>query len=116
MAATPVILDFGPFTLDAELFDHPASRALVPHLPVTVSLTQWGGELYGPLPVDPGSHNPVPEIPPGGLAYSQNGRYFCVFFGQTPAWDVDYIGQIAGDSWKQLLKAKGLRQLEIKAA
>ena len=45
-----------------------------------------------------------PQIPPGGLAYSLQGSYLCVFFGQTPAWPVDYFGQI-DEGWDVLRNA-----------
>ncbi|MFC1862725.1 cyclophilin-like family protein [Thermodesulfobacteriota bacterium] len=38
-----------------------------------------------------GEDNPVPDIPPGGIAYTNNGNFLCIFFGQTPAWSVEYI-------------------------
>lgn len=114
MISRPVTLDFGSLKLEADLFDHPVARALMPHLPVTINLTQWGGELYGPLPADLGIHHPVSDIPPGGIAYSQSGAYLCVFFGQTPAWPVDYIGRISGEGWKHLVTAKNLDRLEIR--
>lgn len=116
MSTTPVILEFGSLALNADLFDHPIARALLAHLPVSVPLTRWGDELYGPLSVDLGSHNPVPDIPPGGIAYSQNGSYLCVFFGQRPAWPVDYIGQISGDSWKSLEKQSNHTQVILRRA
>jgi hypothetical protein len=56
-------LDFGNFSLEAELFD---------------------------------------SILPGGIAYSSTGNYLCIFFGQDPAWPVEYIGKIEDDQWKIL--------------
>lgn len=45
----------------------------------------------------------------GGLAYSAQGNYLCVFFGQAPAWPVDYFAQIEvgyealnGGNWRDL--------------
>ena len=114
MVKTSIILDFGSFELQADLFDHPIAHALLPLLPVSIPLTRWGGELYGPLPEDLGRHDPVPEIPPGGIAYSQTGSYLCVFFGQTPAWAVDYIGCIPGKHWQQLLTCDHVKHLTIK--
>ena len=98
-------LDFGAFTADAILFDTPVGRSVWNALPVTVSLTGWGAELYGPIPGDHGESRPVPKIPSGGIAYSRTGSYLCLFFGQDPAWPVDHIGQIDGDQWKALLGA-----------
>ena len=63
--------------------------------------------------MDLGSDNPVPEIPEGGLAYTNNVNYFCVFFGQQPAWVVEYIGQIEGEYWKKLLTLQDYSKLKI---
>ena len=58
----------------------------------------------GELRLDLPSTRRQPQIPPGGLAYSLQGSYLCVFFGQTPAWPVDYIGQI-DEGWDVLRNA-----------
>ncbi len=96
-------LDFGDFSCTAELFDSAVAKAFVKNLPYTIPLTQWGNEVYGPINVDLGEESPVPEIPPGGIAYTRQGNYVCVFYGQRPAWDVEYIGTIEGDEWKKLI-------------
>ncbi|MBT4266610.1 MAG: hypothetical protein HOD85_20620 [Deltaproteobacteria bacterium] len=98
-----IILDFGPFTLDAELFNSTIASNFAKSLPYTINLEKWGNEVYGSVGMDLSEENPIPTIPSGGLAYSKTGSYLCIFFGQTPAWPVEYIGQISGDSWKKLL-------------
>lgn len=35
---------------------------------------------------------------------TNNGNYFCIFCGQSPAWPVEYIGQVKGESWKKLIE------------
>jgi len=98
-----IILDFGSLELRAELFDLPVCGALVKILPATVELTAWGGELYGTIPISRDEKGKlVPSIPPGGIAYSHRGSYLCIFFGQTPAWPVEHIGNILGNAWKKL--------------
>jgi hypothetical protein len=97
-----IILDFGSMSLVAELFDSSVAAGFYENLPYSVSLEKWGDELYGPIGIDLGEENPVPDIPPGGIAYTNNGNFVCVFFGQTPAWPVEYIGQVKDDSWKKL--------------
>lgn len=98
-------LDFGTFTLQAALFDTRVAGALAAALPRTVPLTYWGDEAYGPLGLDLGTEAPRPEIPPGGIAYTNQGHYLCLFFGQTPAWPVEYVGQIDGETWRALAAA-----------
>lgn len=95
-------LDFGSFVLEAELFDTTVAQKFAQYLPYTVSLTQWGNELYGPIGRDLGEENPVEDIPEGGIAYTRQGNYVCVFFGQRPAWAVEYIGRILGNQWEKL--------------
>ncbi len=63
----------------------------------------WGNEFYGSIGKDLGEENPVPDIPLGGIAYTNQGNYVCFFFGQRPAWAVEYIGQILDDQWEKLV-------------
>jgi hypothetical protein len=91
-----------PVIMKARIFDTPTGKAFLASLPhKSISLTTWGGEVYGPCVPLP-EHKPQPRIPPGGIAFSQQGNYLCVFYGQNPAWPVDYIGQI--DDWEGLQK------------
>ena len=95
-------LDFGSFVLEAELFDTGVAKRFADHVPYDVFLMQWGNELYGSVGIDLGEERPVPEIPAGGIAYTNQGNYVCIFFGQRPAWEVEYIGRIVGDQWRTL--------------
>ena len=95
-------LDFGNFSCKAELFDTRVARKFAEKLPYSVVLTQWGDELYGEINVDLGIEKPVNKIPSGGIAYTNKGHLVCIFFGQIPAWPVEYIGQIIEDGWKRL--------------
>ncbi|MBD3393587.1 MAG: hypothetical protein GF418_15745, partial [Chitinivibrionales bacterium] len=65
-----VLLEFGTFSLPARLFDTRIANAFFERLPVVVDLIGWGEELYGSIGEDLGSLDPVPHIPPGGLAYT----------------------------------------------
>lgn len=109
-----IILDFGLFTLDAALFNSRTASNVAKSLPCTVSLEKWGNEVYGAIGIDLCEENPVSTIPPGGIAYSKTGGYVCIFFGQTPAWPVEYIGQISGDSWKKLLEIDSYSTVTIR--
>lgn len=99
----PITLDFGDFSLPAELFDNPVAERLRGVLPCTIDLTWWGAKAYGPVGHDLGGHAPQAVIPAGGIAYTNRGTYLCLFFGQTPAWPVEHVGQICGDAWQRVL-------------
>ena len=114
MTENKIDLDFGPFVLEAQLFDTALAKRFADQLPYDVSLMQWGNELYGSIGIDLGEESPVPDIPAGGIAYTNNGNYLCVFFGQTPAWPVEYIGQIVGNQWKQLVENPSHKSLTLK--
>ena len=93
-----IVLEFesfdDSFEMKAELFDTPVADSLYASLPQKISLTHWGQEMYGSVSGTHGGYRPVPVIPRGGLAYTDQGSYFCVFYGQSPAWPVEYVGQI----------------------
>lgn len=91
--------DFG--TIEAELNDTPIAEVLYGMLPLSINLITWGDEAYGSIGKDLGEDTPVPEIPGGGIAYTNNGNYLCFFYGQRPAWAVEYVGQMSGD-WVML--------------
>ncbi len=97
-------LNFGNYTLDAELYDTPIAEAFFRHLPLEIDLTQWGNELYGGIGADLGEQAPTASIAEGGLAYTNRGHLLCIFFGQAPAWPVESIGQIKDDQWQKLLE------------
>lgn len=81
-----VILDIGASTLQLELGDGLAARQLAAALPLEITLSRWGDEYYGSLPVSISSgqkRRDVFEI--GEVAYWPPGNALCVFFGPTPA-------------------------------
>ncbi len=106
-------LDFNSFILNAELFNTKIAEAFYSNLPYDIDLTLWGNEAYGSIGINLGEENPVPEIPAGGLAYTNQGNYFCIFFGQKPAWDVEYIGKIEGDGWKKLIENSSINKVKV---
>lgn len=97
-------LDFGTRVLNAELFDTVIAKKFAEKLPYRINLTSWGNECYGSIEIDLGEEKPVSDIPPGGIAYTNNGNYLCIFFGQKPAWAVEYIGRIVDDQWQWLVE------------
>ena len=96
-----------------ELFNHPIALKILQILPLTIDLTCWGNEAYGEIPLNTPSVSPQSTIPPGGIAFSEKGSYLCLFYGQTPAWPVDYIGRFEGESWKSLINGN-FKKLIIK--
>ena len=74
------------------------------NLPCGVALTGWGNELYGAMGLDLGEENPVEKEPEGAIADTNRGNLVCVFFGEKPAWPVEYIGQIKEGQWQKLLE------------
>ncbi len=108
-------MDFGDITLWGRIGDDPVGRKFIDCLPRSVDLTRWGQELYGPLGLDLGEHQPVPDVPSGGIAYSRRGGYLCLFFGQTPAWPVDIIGRME-EGWKDLDERGDLSRVTISRA
>ncbi|MFH0975032.1 MAG: cyclophilin-like fold protein [Spirochaetota bacterium] len=98
-----IILDFGSIVLEAELFNTSVADSFAGKLPYRINLEKWGNELYGSIGIDLGEEKPVPDIPSGGIAYTNRGNYFCIFFGQRPAWQVEHIGQINNNGWEKLV-------------
>lgn len=96
-------LTFDTMTLNATLNDSPVAKKLYEELPRTIDLITWGDEAYGSLGVDLGAHDPVPKIPGGGIAFTNNGNYLCFFYGQRPAWAVEYIGNMDNE-WTTLIE------------
>lgn len=115
MIIKQITLDFGSFVLDAVLFDTETARRFAKHLPYRVKLVQWGNELYGSIGRDLGEENPVENIEPGGIAYTRQGNYVCIFFGQKPAWAVEHIGNIEKEQWQKLLDARNIDSVNIQA-
>jgi len=109
-----VSLEFKEFSLTAAIFENKIGDSFLKNAPYELSLISWGNEVYGSIGIDLGVESPQPTIKEGGLAYTNQGNYLCIFFGQTPAWPVEYIGQITGDEWKRLLDANtNLTQVKI---
>jgi uncharacterized protein len=87
-------------------------------LPLKVSLSTWGDELYGTIPVDIEAENPKEEFEIGDIAYWLQGSGFCILYGRTPASTSDKprlispgnpLAKIEGD----VSIFKGLKGLEL---
>lgn len=95
-------LTFDTLSIEATLNDSPIAKKLYEELPKSLDLITWGDEAYGSLGINLGTHDPVPEIPGGGIAFTNNGNYLCFFYGQRPAWAVEYIGDMTS-GWTNLI-------------
>ena len=97
--------------LRARVFDTSLGKAFLASAPHEIHrLSSYGAEVYGPLRLALPSISVQPRIPSGGVAYSESGNYLCIFYGQVPAWPVDYIAQIdegweslQGGNWRDLI-------------
>ncbi len=114
--ARAISLDFddGALRLTAELFETRTADGILAVLPREMELTAWGDEVYGRLGANLPDESPQGNIEPGGLAYTNQGDYLCVFFGQQPAWPVEYVGRISGDEWRKL-RGTSPRRLRVAA-
>lgn len=81
-----MIIEIGKSALQVELNEGKAAAQLAAALPLEVSMTRWGDEYYGTLPVAISSgekRRDVFEI--GEVALWPSGNALCIFFGPTPA-------------------------------
>jgi len=73
--------------VQAELLDEKnpiTAQKIWDALPLTVSLSSWGDELYGNIPLKIAAENSQEECETGDLAYWLEGSGFCILFGRTP--------------------------------
>ncbi len=76
----------GDYSGDARLHDTPAADAVWQALPLGVTVSIWGDEIYAGIGVDvdlPLDATDVAAV--GDLAIWPPGRAICIFFGPTPA-------------------------------
>lgn len=76
----------GDYSVQARLHDTPAADAVWQALPLRVSVSVWGDEIYAGIGVDvdlPDDATDVADV--GDLAIWPPGRALCIFFGPTPA-------------------------------
>lgn len=99
-------LHFNETIMNARLFETEIGRRLYANLPIQVELQTWGEESYGSIGINLGEEAPIPMIPSGGIAYTNQGDYLCLFYGQSPAWPVEHIGEILDRQWEQLRTLK----------
>jgi hypothetical protein len=59
-------------------------KAIWDKLPLKISLSRWGDELYGSIPVKIEEENSQEDCEVGDVAYWIQGNGFCIMFGITP--------------------------------
>ena len=85
MAARRVRIQVDDYDVDARLHDTPAADAVWQALPLRVSVSTWGDEIYADIGIDvdlTAGATDVADI--GDLAIWPPGRALCIFFGPTP--------------------------------
>ncbi len=90
-------------TLQGEWDDTPLAREIRSHLPVSVTMSGYGGrEYYGPLPFRPANSGPVQRsFVNGDITYCPANNTIAIFYAQTDrpnlTMDVIKIGRITDD-------------------
>lgn len=70
---------------EVALYDNHSTEKLVSALPLSISMSKWGGEYYGSLPVPiPANGQKTDLFAEGDVALWPAGNGFCIFFGPTP--------------------------------
>ncbi len=59
-------------------------KAIWDILPLKISLSRWGDELYGSIPLKIEEENAQEDCDVGDIAYWIQGTGFCIMFGPTP--------------------------------
>ena len=81
-----MIIEVAGARLEVELNGGEAARQLSAALPIALTLSRWGDEYYGALPVSIASREKTRDVfAVGEVALWPPGEAFCIFFGPTPA-------------------------------
>ena len=74
------------YSVDAQLHDTPAADAVWQALPLRMSVSTWGDEIYGDIGLEVDLTAGATDVAAvGDLAIWPPGRALCIFFGPTPA-------------------------------
>lgn len=99
-------------------------KAIWDNLPLKLTLSRWGEELYGSIPIKIEEENSQLECEIGDVGYWMQGSGFCIFWGPTPASSndkpvaaspVNVFAKIEGDAkaiFNQFKSFKGLIKRE----
>lgn len=99
--------------MEAELNESRTANTIWENLPLEGTVQTWGDEIYFGVDIEEIEEDPVSEVNVGDLAFWPDGKYFCIFFGETPisrdgaiipAGPVNIIGKILDDPtlWRQV--------------
>ena len=120
---TNIVITAGSIRLEAELNDTFTAKAISNILPITAGANTWGDEIYFSMPITLELENGQEVVDLGDLGYWPPGGAFCIFYGLTPASQVDeirpasavtIIGKVQGDV--TALKQTRVEQVAIEAA
>jgi uncharacterized protein len=81
-----IVIEASGRTLEAELSEAAAAKAVAAALPLSPRMSRWGEEYYGSIGLDipeDGTARELMEV--GEIAYWPPGQALCIFFGRTPA-------------------------------
>ena len=106
MAVKKITITTEDLKVDASLNNSETAQKIWDALPIEGSVNTWGDEIYFSIPVNVGSENAKEVVLEGDLGYWPPGNAFCIFFGLTPASQVDEVrpaspvnifGKVIGD-------------------
>ena len=104
--ANRIRITAGPVSTTATLNESKTASAIWSALPIEVSGSTWGDEIYFSIPVEEAEDDARAVVDVGDLGYWPPGKAFCIFFGPTPASrgdevrpasPVNLVGKVDGD-------------------
>jgi hypothetical protein len=83
---TPIQIEIGNLTLEAELDSTPTARAIAKALPIESDFQTWGDEYHFEIPLElPLDDTATLEVQVGDLGYWPPERTIAIYYGPTPA-------------------------------
>jgi uncharacterized protein len=118
-----IAIEIGQQRFEAQLLETPTADAIWAALPLEVSFSTWGDEIYFDTGVTVDPDDTQPTVAMGDLGYWPPGRAMCLFYGPTPASGpgeirpaspVAVFGRLETDP--RLLKSARGRQVRVSRA
>lgn len=100
------VIQTGDIIIKMLMKNTPLAEKIYNTLPLTARTRIWGKEIYFEIPVISKLENAVNEVNKGDVAYWNEGRRLCLFFGPTPiskgekpipASAVEVVGEMVSD-------------------